>query len=239
MKVTIVTVVYNGEDYLEETILSVINQTYKNIEYIVIDGGSKDKTLDIIKKYENNISYWSSEPDKGIYDAMNKGIIKATGEWINFMNAGDSFCNDDVLSKIFNELSDSDIDIIYGNTQGRKENKLKQYIPASLNLLKKRMPFCHQSSFVKTSLLKSDLFDLSYRIAADYNLFYRLYKYRKKFRYFNMDIAIYDLNGISENKGLEVIKEYGHIQGVYNTLSFKLYFFKRSVIFYVKKILQF
>ena len=85
--ITVVTICYNAVDTIEETIKSVIEQTYPNIEYIVIDGGSKDGTVDIIKKYQDKISYWVSEPDRGIYDAMNKGTMKANGRWINFMNS--------------------------------------------------------------------------------------------------------------------------------------------------------
>ena len=99
--VSIVTVVFNGEKYLEQTIQSVINQTYDNVEYIIIDGGSTDGTVDIIKNYEDRIDYWISEKDKGIYDAMNKGINLASGEWINFMNAGDIFYDEKVLNTIY------------------------------------------------------------------------------------------------------------------------------------------
>ena len=99
-KVTIVTVTYNAEEYLEQTIKSVIKQDYPNIEYIIIDGASSDRTVEIIKEYQKYISYWTSEPDSGIYDAMNKGIDIATGEWINFMNAGDSFVEKNTISKV-------------------------------------------------------------------------------------------------------------------------------------------
>ena len=91
MKVSVITISYNAVSVIEDTIQSVLNQSYKDIEYIIIDGGSTDGTVDIIKKYQDKINYWVSEPDNGIYDAMNKGIDKATGEWINFMNAGDYF----------------------------------------------------------------------------------------------------------------------------------------------------
>lgn len=91
LKITVITVVYNGIDYIEDTILSVINQDYSNIEYIIIDGKSDDGTMDIVEKYATKISYWVSESDNGIYDAMNKGIKVATGDWIIFMNCGDYF----------------------------------------------------------------------------------------------------------------------------------------------------
>jgi len=101
--ITVITVVLNGEKALEETIKSVISQTYPNVEYIIIDGGSTDGTLDIIKKYEDYIDYWVSEPDKGIYDAMNKGVDLTTGQWINFINAGDRFYDEDLIEEIFSK----------------------------------------------------------------------------------------------------------------------------------------
>ena len=113
--ISVVTVSYNAVSVIEQTIFSVINQTYPNVEYIIIDGGSTDGTVDIIKKYADKITYWVSEPDKGIYDAMNKGIELATGEWINFMNAGDSFYSFSILELIFGQTIFSN-DIIYGDT---------------------------------------------------------------------------------------------------------------------------
>ena len=98
--VSVVTVVFNGEKYLEETIQSVINQTYDNVEYTLIDGGSTDGTVDIIRKYEDKIAYWISEPDNGIFDAMNKGADKATGEYIYYLNAGDVFYSRNTLFDI-------------------------------------------------------------------------------------------------------------------------------------------
>lgn len=114
--ISVVTVSYNTVATIEQTILSVINQTYPNIEYIIIDGGSTDGTIEIIKKYENRIHFWISEPDNGIYDAMNKGIDKATGQWINFMNAGDCFHDNKVLESLFGENNYDNCIAIYGNT---------------------------------------------------------------------------------------------------------------------------
>ena len=100
--ISIITVVFNGEKKLEKTISSVINQTYDNLEYIVIDGSSKDGTIDIIKKYEDKINYWVSEKDSGIYEAMNKGILASKGDYINFMNAGDFFTRKNLVSEVVN-----------------------------------------------------------------------------------------------------------------------------------------
>lgn len=111
--ITIITIVYNGEALLEDTIKSVINQTYPNIEYLIIDGASKDNTLSIIKKYESKITKWISEPDKGLYDAMNKGIQLATGDFLWFMNCGDHIYAPDTTQKVVDAM-DTDTDILYG-----------------------------------------------------------------------------------------------------------------------------
>lgn len=115
-QVSIITVVYNGADCIEKTIESVLGQTYENIEYIIIDGGSTDKTLSIIKRHEDRIDQWISEPDHGIYDAMNKGIELASGEWLNFMNSGDCFVDNEVLSRTRPYLNNDSVSFIYGDT---------------------------------------------------------------------------------------------------------------------------
>ena len=115
LKISVVTVCYNAAVSIEQTMLSVLGQSYPDIEYIVIDGGSTDGTVDIIKKYADRLAYWVSEPDKGIYDAMNKGIAAATGSYINFMNSGDSFYDNRVVEAVVPYLSSDMKAVIYGN----------------------------------------------------------------------------------------------------------------------------
>ncbi|MBV4191775.1 glycosyltransferase, partial [Bacteroides fragilis] len=111
--ITVITVCYNAISDIEKTILSVIHQLYSNIEYVIIDGGSVDGTIEIIEKYHDKISYWISESDKGIYDAMNKGVDKATGEWVCFMNAGDTFYSPDTILSV-SDCFCHQYDIVYG-----------------------------------------------------------------------------------------------------------------------------
>ncbi len=194
--VTIVTVTYNAEELLEETILSVINQSYKNIEYIIIDGESTDGTIDIIKKYEDKIDYWMSEPDDGIYFAMNKAIEKATGKWINFMNAGDTFFDLGTIDYVMQQKNNQ-AELIYGNFQIKENGVVRKAWDQSQWHF--HMPFCHQTLFTLTSIMKKELFDISFRLAADHNFIMKMYEQKKVFFYIDKTLAIFGLGGFAES----------------------------------------
>jgi len=163
--ITIITVVYNGVEFIERTIQSVASQTHKYIEYIIIDGGSTDGTVDIIKAYKDNITYWVSEPDKGIYDAMNKGIRAATGDWINFLNAGDTFAGNDTISNIFAGNNYDEVDVVFGNSYKKMGSGELVAVESSADIsrLSYAPVYRHSASFVKASVHKANLFDLSKR----------------------------------------------------------------------------
>ncbi len=178
--VTVVTVVYNDAEGLRKTIESVIGQTYDNIEYIVIDGGSTDSTLMVIGEYEDKIDYWQSEPDRGIYDAMNKGVELAAGEWLNFMNARDAFYEQDTVEKVF-RTAPRDADFIFGHTYflgGDFNGVVKVW---DFDILWKTMVFTHQSLFTRRTLLKIHPFDTRFKICADYNIIFSAYMDGRKF----------------------------------------------------------
>ena len=226
-KISIITVVFNGEKYLEETIQSVINQTYDNVEYIIIDGSSTDGTIDIIKKYEDKIDYWVSEKDSGTYDAMNKGIKIATGEWINFMNAGDVFYSNDVLENIFLQTIEKDIQCIYGDVLVDYDKFKLEKKAGKLVDLYKGMQFSHQSLFVKTTYHKHKKFDLSYKSAADYNFIYNSYMDNIQFLYIDVIVSKVTNGGVSDIKRIASVKESKRIVlSRRNTLPNRLYFYK-------------
>jgi len=172
-KISVITVVYNAVDLLERTIVNILAQTYSQIEYIVIDGGSTDGSLDIIKKYSNQIDKWISEPDKGLYDAMNKGISMATGNWVWFINAGDLIYSENTSSKMFDKFG-FDGDIYYGDTMlvddQYQEIGLRRLRPPeklTWKSFQNGMQVCHQSILVKRNL--ADMFDMKYPHSADFD----------------------------------------------------------------------
>lgn len=221
-KISIITVCYNAVSTIENTILSVINQTYQNIEYIIIDGSSKDGTNDIICKYRHKIAYHVSEPDGGIYDAMNKGIKAATGKWINFMNAGDSYCAKTSVEQ-FVRMVDDDVVIAFGDTVLKYQlgRRLKRAEPVSL--LSSRMPFGHQATFVDVDYHKHHLFDTTFRSSGDYKFFHDAYESGAKFHHIPIPIAVYKAeDGVSSSNWKLVAREDARIMGIDNTLKWKI-----------------
>jgi glycosyltransferase involved in cell wall biosynthesis len=203
--VTVVTVCRNVKSSLEKTMNSLLHQSYAHIDYVIIDGASTDGTPEMLGKTEG--VRWISEPDKGIYDAMNKGIRMAEGEWVIFMNAGDVFASDDTLSKVFSV--ERDADVIYGDVI--KGDNIKKAEPPHNG---HRMYFCHQSAFVRTSCLKEFPFDIQHRMSADFKQMKQLYLAGKTFMQLDFPIAVFDTSGVSNaqrSKGLydniQVIRE--------------------------------
>lgn len=180
MKISIITVCYNSDKTLEKTIKSVISQTYNNVEYIIVDGNSKDNTLDVIKEYQSNITKWVSEPDKGLYDAMNKGIAFATGDIVGILNSDDIFNNDTVLEDVAKFHKENNVEasvgnIIQFNDQGKTVRKYsaKQWNPEKLRI--GFMP-AHPAIFFNRDLFeKYGDYQLDFTIGADYELITRFF----------------------------------------------------------------
>lgn len=209
-RVSVITVVYNSKDAIEKTIRGVLEQTYPNIEYVVIDGGSNDGTVDIIKKYEGKIDYFISEKDTGVYDAMNKGIEQASGEWINFMNAGDTFCDEKVIENILLNLQDKDpVDLIYGDAIEITPQKSRKKIIASVDLseLWKGAKFGHESLFTRASIIKKNKFDLSYRVSSDYDFIMKCFSLGYTFKKINIDVLLFSPPGFSRDHWIKATLE--------------------------------
>lgn len=197
--ITVITVVYNGADFIEETIKSVITQDYTNIEYIIVDGGSTDGTLDIIRKYDNVIDYWISEKDGGVYDAMNKAQLLSTGQFLNFMNAGDVFFSENVVSLVVDEISDK-VSIIYGDavvTDGCNSFfiKAKNFTRTNLFFWSTRT-VCHQSIFVRRTIFSN--YNLNYKLKAELDWYFEILKNNTSSVYINTSICVYALGGLSD-----------------------------------------
>lgn len=211
MKISIITVCYNSEKTLETTIESVINQTYKNIEYILVDGGSKDGTLSLIKKYEKNISKWVSEEDKGLYDAMNKGVSMATGEVLGLINSDDLFCDNKALEKVMNVFKNDDkLDSVYADLYYVAQNDtgkvVRRWITGKQKPFKYGWHPAHPTFYIKKSVYdKYGLFDLSFKLAADFEIMLRfLDKYKISTSYLNEPLVKMRLGG-ETNKSLKNI----------------------------------
>ena len=237
-KFSVITVTYNAEKVLEDTVQSVISQTYHHVEYIIIDGASKDGTLEIVNRYRDRIHQLVSEPDKGLYDAMNKGIALATGDYLCFLNAGDSFHEDDTLQKIVHSINGNELpDILYGETAlvdaERHFLRMRRLsAPETLNWksFKQGMLVCHQAFFPRHTLIEP--YDLQYRFSADFDWCIRIMKKARTFHNTHLILIDYLAEGMTtQNHKASLLEQFRIMTrhyGLLSTLAHHAWFVVRS-----------
>lgn len=243
VKVSIITVCYNAADCIENAIKSVLSQTYKGIEYIIIDGRSNDRTLDIVNNYRDRISTVISERDNGTYDAMNKGVKIATGDLVFFLNADDTFHNKDVVSDVVTEMTENgDAALLYGNVVYFDRQSNIEDLRVFKHINKKNLiheNLCHQGVFAKRYLFdfsEAGMFDLRYRIAADYDWLLKVFLNKKyQVLYFNRIIAKFNYGGIHVEHVVLSREERLEIQLKYNS---KFCFYIKNYIYRFKRKLK-
>lgn len=196
---------YNRQKYFEQLCDSILNQSYNNIEHIIIDGNSDDGTLELIKNHMKNCrGKYLSEPDAGIYDAFNKGVNLASGKYIIFMGTDDYFYDSEVVSKVVLKLEEAEADFSYGDVYLLNETRTEKSRVAKGNLYEMffRMSFCHQSVFMRKSVLEESPFNTDYKISADYDLCLKLLMNRANIIKVNEIIAVFRTGGASSNQDL-------------------------------------
>lgn len=239
-KFSIITVTYNAGDVLEDTIQSVIAQTYHHVEYIIVDGASTDRTPDVIKRYKNRIQKIVSEPDKGLYDAMNKGIALATGDYLCFLNAGDSFHEDDTLQQMVHSIRGNELpDVLYGETAIVDKNghflrmrRLSAPEVLTWKSFKKGMLICHQAFFARHTLVEP--YDLQYRFSADFDWCIRIMKKARTLHNTHLTLIDYLDEGMTTRNHKASLRERFRIMvrhyGWISTVAHHVWFVFRAVI---------
>lgn len=188
-KISIITVTYNASAVVEKTIRSVVSQTYGDLEYVIVDGASKDDTLSVVDRWREHIDILVSEPDKGLYDAMNKGARLATGDWVLYMNADDMFVDEGVVADVAAFIeAHPEAEVIYGDSEQELEYGIYPIRP-KVAYMNHKMAIAHQATFVKTDVLRSHPFNLQYRYAADYEQLSSLYLEGRTFVHIDRMIA--------------------------------------------------
>lgn len=237
MKISVITACYNSGSTLRDTMESVLRQTYHDIEYLIVDGASKDDTMEIVHEYESRFEgrlRWISEPDKGIYDAMNKGLSMATGDVVGILNSDDFYSSDDILARVASEMSDESIDAVYGDIHFVDDDDLakcvRYYSSRYFRRWQMRMGFmpAHPSFYCRRKVFEEyGVFDASYRISADFELLLRLiFIHRIRIKYLPLDFVTMRTGGASTSgfksykKGLQEHLRAYRENGVYSNIVF-------------------
>lgn len=221
MRLSIITINYNNKQGLQKTIDSVISQTFKDFEWIVIDGGSTDGSRELIEKYHEYFSFWCSEPDKGIYNAMNKGIRKANGEYCLFLNSGDIIHGENVIEKVKMELDGTDFvsgDVMLMDEDNQYLKEVQSpHVMYDFFLLERAL--CHQGTFIRTDLLKRRPYNEELKIVADWEqMFWELLMNRKGYKHIELIVSDYLVGGISEKQRKLLDEERKKIRNKYMSL---------------------
>lgn len=213
MKISLITVCFNECQRIEATIRSVLNQTVrKHIEYIVIDGGSTDGTAEVLKKYADKVEYMVSEPDRGIYHAMNKGAAVATGDYLLFLNGGDYLCGRDVIRRFLGVRQKKEV--MHGYTMTEEGRKMKSLPGLQIREYLRHATLPHQATFISRKLFRRmGGYEESFRIAGDYALFVKsCFEFKASFEYMDLAVAYFDLQGVSNREKDLLEKERAIIQ---------------------------
>ena len=236
---SVITVCYNSSGVLSPTMDSLLSQTWTEFEYLVIDGASTDGTCRLLEEarssfLQKNIPFrFTSEPDQGIYDAMNKGVRMARGQWLLFLNAGDLLAAPDVLESIFSVPAHGQI--IYGDTLCIYQGRQKLYPALPLDHLQWEMAFCHQSVFVERQLLTEHPYDITYRVCADHHFFLSMYLQGVTFDYRPMPVSIYEIAGYSDQNKWISHQEKKRMQKELGIFHLTPAWMLREVKFYMKE----
>lgn len=215
-KFSLITVCYQAASLLPDTLQSALQQSFKDFELVIIDGGSTDNTHEVLKPFTDYIGTFISEPDHGIYDAMNKGVKAAKGEYIYFLNAGDSFYDHSVLENVNQCIKLHNPDLIYAKVETKNEPTGVNYVtgkPVAFQMFYSHYPICHQATFAKKNVFqKIGLFNLRYSLVADGEWFIRVFKQAQLHTFFlDQVVAFYDIQGATYFKRMKGYKEYIHV----------------------------
>lgn len=241
-KISVITVVYNDVEHIRETMESFFSQTWENKEYIVIDGGSTDGTVDVIREYADRLAYWCSEKDDGIYDAMNKGISHVTGDWINILNCGDFYCDKDSLKNVMTFTDLTDVDVVYGNSMASSETlEIPFEASDNIQIMNNSPVYRHGSSLIRSEVQRMFLYDLKHKddfgYALDWHMIYRVFKAGYKFKKVDVFIQCFRKEGVSNNPLRNIIYNYKIASSDGRSVKKYIYFLKKVILYYVRKTL--